>query len=44
MRAKYLIAHKGIKDQREFKFKKFGEPFPMGLRQNRYFGCFWERA
>tara|TARA_B100002019_G_C21153598_1_gene539519 strand:- start:298 stop:780 length:483 start_codon:yes stop_codon:yes gene_type:complete len=44
MRAKYLIAHKEIKDQREYKFQKFGEPFPMGLRQNRYFGCFWERA
>lgn len=44
MRAKYLIVHKDIKDLREFKFKKLGEPFPMGLRQDRYFGCFWERA
>lgn len=44
MRCKYLIAHKGIKDQREFRFQKFGEPFPMGLRQDRYFGCFWERV
>ena len=44
MRAKFLIAHKGIKDDREFKFSRFGEPFPMGLRQDRYFGCFWERA
>jgi len=44
MRAKYLIAHKDIKDKREYRFSRFGEPFPMGLRQNRYFGCFWERA
>jgi flagellar biosynthesis regulator FlaF len=44
MRAKELIAHKDIKDLREMRFKRFGEPFPMGLKQNRYFGCFWERA
>lgn len=44
MRAKEIIVHKGIKDMREMRYKKFGEPFPMGLRQNRYFGCFWERA
>lgn len=40
-RAKEIIVHKGIKDLQEMRFKKFGEPFPMGLRQNRYFGCFW---
>ena len=44
MRAKQLIVHKDIKDKREMRFSKFGEPFPMGLRQNRYFGCFWERS
>lgn len=44
MRAKYLLVHNTIKDLREFKFTKFGEPFPMGLRQKRYFGCFWQRA
>jgi hypothetical protein len=43
-RAKELLVHKDIKDLQEMKFKKFGEPFPMGLRQNRYFGCFWEAA
>lgn len=43
-RAKELIVHKGIKDKIEIKFQKFGEPFPLGLRQDRYFGCFWERA
>ena len=44
MRAKELIVHKDIKDLREMRFKKFGEPFPLGLRQVRYFGCFWERS
>jgi hypothetical protein len=41
-RAKELIVHKGIKDIQEMRFKKLGQPFPMGLRQNRYCGCFWE--
>lgn len=44
MRAKELIVHKDIKELREMRYKKFGEPFPMGLKQNRYFSCFWERA
>jgi hypothetical protein len=44
MRAKEIIVHKDIKDKVEMRFKKYGEPFPMGLRQIRYFGCFWERA
>ena len=44
MRAKELIVHKDIKDLKEMRFKKFGEPFPLGLRQTRYFGCFWERS
>ena len=43
-RAKELIVHKGIKDYQEMTFKRSGEPFPMGLRKNRYFGCFWERS
>lgn len=44
MRAKYLAVHQTIADKREYRFVKQGEPFPMGLRQNRYFGCFWKRA
>lgn len=44
VRAKELIVHKGIKDLKEMRFIKFGEPFPMGIRQTRYFGCFWERS
>ena len=43
-RAKELIVHKGIKAQQEMRFTRSGEPFPMGLRKNRYFGCFWERS
>ena len=44
VRAKEMIVHKDIKDKKEMRFQRFGEPFPMGLRQNRYFGCFWERV
>lgn len=44
MRAKELIVHKDIKSIQEMRFTKYGEPFPMGLKQNRYFGCFWERS
>lgn len=43
-RAKEIIVHKAIKDTQEMRFKRKGEAFPMGLRQNRYFGCFWERS
>ena len=43
-KAKELIVHKDIKDYKEMRFKMHGEPFPMGLKQNRYFGCFWERS
>ena len=44
VRAKELIVHKDIKDYKEMRFKMSGDPFPMVLRQNRYFGCFWERT
>ena len=44
VRAKELIVHKDIKDKKEMRFQRAGEPFPMGLRQSRYFGCFWERV
>lgn len=43
-RAKCLIAHKDIKAIKEMRFKRWGRSFPMGLRQTRYFGCFWEPA
>lgn len=44
MRAKYLLVHQNIETLREYRFTMLGEPFPMGLRQNRYFGCFWQRS
>jgi hypothetical protein len=44
MRAKYLLVHQAIENKREYRFVMYGEPFPMGLRQNRYFGCFWQRS
>lgn len=43
-RAKQIIVHDAIRTQQEMRFEKYGEPFPMGLRQKRYFGCFWTRA
>ena len=44
MRAKYLIVHNAIEDKRAYKFSRLGEPWPMGLRHYRYYGCFWQRA
>ena len=44
LRAKYLIVHKDIKDYKLMKFERSGEHFPMGLKQTRYFGCFWSRV
>lgn len=43
LQAKALIVHKGIKDYKEIRFERMGEHIPMGLRQNRYFGCMWKR-
>lgn len=44
MRANYLIVHNAIKDKKEYRFEMAGEPWPMGLRHYKYYGCFWERA
>mgnify|MGYP001087438740 CR=1 FL=1 len=44
LRAHYLVVHKGITDYKTFRFERAGEHFPMGLKQNRYFGCFWKRV
>jgi hypothetical protein len=43
-KAKELIVHKGIKESKESRFQTVGEPFPMGIGLNRYYGCFWERV
>jgi len=44
LRAKYLIAHKGIANELEYKFTKFGEPVMTGFGNKRYCICFWERS
>ena len=44
LRAKELIVHKGIKNIKEMRFTRHGEHIPMGLKQDRYFACFWERS
>ena len=44
MKAAALIVHKDIKGYREYRFVRFGDPIPMGLKQNRYAACFWKRA
>lgn len=40
-KAEKIIVHKGIESLQKNTFKQFGKPFPMGLGQSRYFGCFW---
>ena len=42
LKAKELIVHKSVKDLKEYWFKRSGDPFPMGIGLERYFGCFWE--
>ena len=44
LNAKQLIVHKDIKNYKEMRFERIGEHIPLGLRQNRYFACFWKRA
>lgn len=44
LNAKALIVHKDIKDKKEMRFERIGEHIPLGLKQNRYFGCFWKRV
>jgi hypothetical protein len=44
LKAKELIVHKGIKDYKEMRFQRQGEHIPMGLKQDRYFACFWKRV
>ena len=44
LNAKHLIVHKDIKEYKEMRFERVGEHIPLGLRQNRYFACFWKRV
>ena len=41
--AKFLIVQKGVPDGMEMRFERVGGHTPMGLKQNRYFACFWKR-
>jgi hypothetical protein len=44
LRAKRLIVHKDIKDYGEIRFERAGAHYPLGLKQTRYFACFWGRV
>lgn len=44
LKSKELIVHKDIKDYKEMRFQRQGEHIPLGLKQNRYFACFWKRS
>jgi len=44
LNAKYLIVHKDIKDYGVMRFERSGAHFPMGIKQTRYFGCFWKNV
>lgn len=44
LEAKALLVHKDIKDIKEMRFQRFGEHIPIGIKQNRYFACFWSRV
>jgi len=44
LNSKFLIAHDGISQYKEMRFQRSGDYIPLGLKQNRYFACFWKRA
>lgn len=44
LKAKQLIAHKDIKNLKEMRFERVGEFIPIGIKQQRYFACFWKRS
>jgi len=37
-----LLVHKNL-NTIQYKFRRYMEPFPMGIKLDHYFGCFWER-
>lgn len=41
--AKFLVVQKDVPDGMEMRFERVGGHTPMGLKQNRYFACFWKR-
>ena len=44
LRSKELIVHKDITDLGVQRFQMTGDWMPAGLKQNKYFACFWERV
>ncbi len=42
LRCNELLVHKAL-TQIQYTFRRFQEPFPMGIKLDHYFGCFWER-
>ena len=44
LKTKELIVHKGIKDYGEMRFQRNGAHIPIGLKQDRYFSCLWQRT
>ena len=41
--AKSLIIHKDVANSLEMRFDRIGGHIPLGLKQDRYFACFWKR-
>ena len=44
LKAKQLIVHKDVKEYKELRFERVGEHILMGIKQDRYFACFWKRV
>jgi hypothetical protein len=42
MRAKEMIVHKGIKDYKEQRYVRVGDPMPWAFKKNRYVICYWK--
>ena len=43
-KAKALLVNKDPQGYEEYRFVKAAEPFPYGLKQDRYVVCFWSRS
>lgn len=44
LKAKQLLVHKDIEQIKEMRFERVGEYIPLGIKQIRYFACFWKRS
>ena len=41
--SKSLVIHKDLENAVEMRFDRIGSHIPLGLKQDRYFACFWKR-